>query len=180
MRAEDADLIGLLNSDREVMRYLTGRALTSEESAAEVAASLGNRWLLFTIGDGGFVGWVGADPTGTESEYDIGWRLMRSAWGHGLASEAARALLDELFRHGADRVTATTMAVNARSRAVMERIGLEHCRTFHLDLADPLPGTEHGEVEYHLTRTGWDRTRSADSHGVSEATSGSATGENAQ
>jgi RimJ/RimL family protein N-acetyltransferase len=163
MRAEDADLIALLNSDREVMRYLTGRPLTIEESRAEVAASLGNRWLLFTLDDGGFVGWVGADPAETQNQYDIGWRLVRSAWGHGLASEAARALVDELFDHGADRVTATTMAVNARSRGVMERIGLEQFRTFHLDIEDPLPGTEHGEVEYHLARRAWDRSRSAES-----------------
>ena len=61
MRADDADLIGMLNSAWEVMRYLTGRPLTIAESRAEVAASLGNRWLLFTLDDGGFVGWVGAE-----------------------------------------------------------------------------------------------------------------------
>ena len=94
MRADDPDLIGMLNSDWEVMRYLTGWPLTIEESRAEVAASLGNRWLLFTLDDGGFVGWVGADPAETQNQYDIGWRLVRSALGHGLASEAARALVD--------------------------------------------------------------------------------------
>jgi len=48
------------------------------------------------------------------------------------------------------------MAVNARSRAVMERCGMSHTRTFHLDFDDPLPGTEEGEVEYEITRDDWD------------------------
>jgi hypothetical protein len=42
------------------------------------------------------------------------------------------------------------MAVNAGSRRVLERAGLRYVRTFHLDWADPLPGAEHGEVEYAL------------------------------
>ena len=44
------------------------------------------------------------------------------------------------------------MAVNTRSRAVMERCGLRHVRTFHLDFDDPIPGSEEGEVEYELRR----------------------------
>ena len=44
-----------------------------------------------------------------------------------------------------------TMAVNTRSRAVMERIGLRYARTFHPHFDDPLPGTERGEVECELT-----------------------------
>jgi RimJ/RimL family protein N-acetyltransferase len=61
------------------------------------------------------------------------------------------------FSAGAKRVFAQTMAVNDRSRAVMTRLGLVYARTFHLDLDDPLPGAELGEVEYELTRAGWER-----------------------
>lgn len=98
---------------------------------------------------------MGAIPTG-EGEYDAGWRFRGAAWGRGLASEAARALIDRLFLDGAARVFAQTMAVNERSRRVMERLGLRFVRTFHVDFDDPLPGTELGEVEYELDRREWE------------------------
>jgi RimJ/RimL family protein N-acetyltransferase len=56
---------------------------------------------------------------------------------------------------GAREVVASTMAVNAGSRHVMEKVGLRHVRTVHIDWPDPLPGTEHGEVEYGVTREAW-------------------------
>jgi RimJ/RimL family protein N-acetyltransferase len=48
------------------------------------------------------------------------------------------------------------MAVNLASRRVMEKSGLEYVRTFHQDWPDPIAGTEHGEVEYALTRAAWE------------------------
>jgi RimJ/RimL family protein N-acetyltransferase len=53
------------------------------------------------------------------------------------------------------RVIATTMTVNSGSRRVMEKVGLRYVRTFHLDWPDPLPGSEHGEVEYAITLDEW-------------------------
>ena len=58
---------------------------------------------------------------------------------------------------GVRRVFAETMAVNLASRRVMEKSGLEYVRTFHQDWPDPIAGTEHGEVEYALTRAAWER-----------------------
>ncbi|HEY7175471.1 MAG TPA: GNAT family protein, partial [Micromonosporaceae bacterium] len=48
-----------------------------------------------------------------------------------------------------------TMAVNTRSRGVMERCGLRHVGTRHDHWDDPIPGTEQGEVEYAITRDEW-------------------------
>lgn len=48
-----------------------------------------------------------------------------------------------------------TMGVNTASRRVMERSGLRYVRTFHFEWDDPLPGTEHGEVEYEILRSDW-------------------------
>jgi RimJ/RimL family protein N-acetyltransferase len=56
---------------------------------------------------------------------------------------------------GVDEVVATTLAVNAGSRRVMEKAGLRYARTVHLDWPDPVEGTEHGDVEYRLRRTDW-------------------------
>jgi RimJ/RimL family protein N-acetyltransferase len=59
------------------------------------------------------------------------------------------------LRPGVGRVVATIMAVNIRSRRVLEKTGLRHTRTLHLDWPDPLPGNEHGDVEYELPRDAW-------------------------
>lgn len=48
------------------------------------------------------------------------------------------------------------MAVNTASRRVMEKAGLRYIRTFHQDWPEPIPGDEHGEVEYALTKAEWE------------------------
>jgi RimJ/RimL family protein N-acetyltransferase len=47
------------------------------------------------------------------------------------------------------------MAVNHASRRLMERLGMRHERTFFVDFPDALPESEHGEVEYVMTREAW-------------------------
>lgn len=154
LRRPDVDLIVELDSDAEVMRYLTGQPSSREEVQAELEETLGTRWLVYDEASH-FLGWVGAVPNADGSEHDIGWRFRQAAWGQGFATEASGALLEALFEAGATRVFAQTMAVNQPSRSVMDRIGLQHTRTFHLEFDDPLPGTELGEVEYELTREAW-------------------------
>jgi RimJ/RimL family protein N-acetyltransferase len=56
---------------------------------------------------------------------EVGWRLHPDHWGHGYASEAARASLEHGFGPGGlDEIVAFTTTVNTRSQAVMERIGM--------------------------------------------------------
>ncbi|HET6189822.1 MAG TPA: GNAT family N-acetyltransferase [Trebonia sp.] len=86
----------------------------------------------------------------------LGYRLRRSARGRGYATEGARPLVRRAFTDlGVSRVVATTMAVDNRSRRVLEKAGLRHTRTLHLDWPDPLPGNEHGDVEYERCRDDW-------------------------
>ena len=149
------DVVALfeLDSDLEVMRYtLHGRPSTLDEVEAVVRDRIGSRWMGYERATGDFVGWYALVPH-EPGEYEIGYRLRRVSWGRGLATEGTRALIDAAFdRLGAQRIWAQTMAVNTRSRAVMERCGLRHVRTFHLDVDDPIPGSEEGEVEYELVR----------------------------
>jgi RimJ/RimL family protein N-acetyltransferase len=65
-------------------------------------------------------------------------------------------LIDKAFTDlDVERVVADTMAVNTKSRRVMVKSGLRFVRVFHVHFDDPLPGTEHGEVEYAVDRATW-------------------------
>ncbi|WP_322937732.1 GNAT family N-acetyltransferase [Nocardioides bizhenqiangii] len=152
-----------LNADAEVMRYICGRGRTAAETADEwllrrgpqsdVARGLGY-WAGFT--DAGFVGWWSASSfTGRPDLAGLGYRLRRAAWGTGLATEGARAMVAYAFTvPGVERVVASTMAVNAASRRVLEKAGLRHVDTIYEEWRDPLPGSELGEVVYEILRPG--------------------------
>ena len=89
-------------------------------------------------------------------EPELGFRIVRAAWGRGLATEGSRALIRQAFeRLGARRVVAETMVVHAASRRVMEKAGMRLARTFHQPWPDPIPGDEHGDVEYAIDREAW-------------------------
>ena len=156
--ADKADLIAL-ERDPEVMRFLNGGRTQPPDEPDEDASYLTPRghepdvWAAVEKGSGSFVGWFslrrGAEPGSAE----LGYRLRRAAWGRGYGSEGAKALVEAGFvRLRYKRIYAWTMAVNLASRRVMEKAGLRYVRTVHLDLPDPLPGNEQGDVEYESTR----------------------------
>ena len=150
---DDVENLLHLDADPEVMRFITGgRPSTREEVTAVVRAEVGHRWIAHETASGELVGWFGMRrPDDRPGEGELGYRLHRRAWGRGYATEGARRLIDLAFADlGLRRVWAETMAVNAASRRVMERCGMTHVRTFHLEWDDPIPGTEHGEVEYEI------------------------------
>ena len=110
--------------------------------------------------DGAFLGFVGVKPSPADLPFDqaqeIGWRLARRAWGHGYASEAARAALADAYERGAERVVSFTAVTNLRSQAVMARIGMQ--RRADLDFDHPaLPKGHRLErhVVYALTPEAW-------------------------
>lgn len=165
----DIDNLVALDSDPAVMRLLTNGVPTPREEIARsldallreyepgVAAVAGaGRWAAIDKADGAFVGWIALAPHDGRTDLELGYRLHRSTWGRGLATEGSRAAVDKAFRDlGVDRVWAQTMAINTASRRVMEKSGLRFTRTFFLDFDDPIPGTELGEVEYAITREEW-------------------------
>ena len=150
-----------LDADPEVMRYLSGRASTREEVVAtharRLAAAQKVGGLGFWVGlvDDEFVGWWtlqpahGPDQPDDPDVADLGFRLLPRHWRKGLASEGARELVRYGFDEvGLDRIIAQTMTVNAGSRAVMERIGLNFVRTSPTSTTAPVEGVAKGEVEY--------------------------------
>lgn len=60
----------------------------------------------------------------TSDEVEIGWHLHPDVWGRGLATEAARAVLQHATASGLPQVVAVTHPDNAASQRVAERIGL--------------------------------------------------------
>jgi len=157
------------------MRFLTGRATSREEIEGAVLPGmlavyerhpgLGT-FAAHEKASGRFVGWFGLQPTGRagtqpvgegfHAVVDVGYRLSREVWGKGYATEGTRALIDKAFGElGVERVVADTMAVNTKSRRVMVKSGLRFVRVFHVEFDDPLPGSEHGEVEYAIDRASW-------------------------
>ena len=166
---DDVDNLFDLNSDPEVMRYLTGGVPTPREelrdeivpfhlAVYERLDRLGT-WAAEATGTGEFLGWFHFRP-GLDADItniDLGYRLRRNAWNTGYATEGSRALINMGFTElGVERVFAHTMTVNTASRRVLEKCGLTLVRTTPWDLPDAIEGSEHGEVEYALTKPEWE------------------------
>jgi RimJ/RimL family protein N-acetyltransferase len=157
-----------LNSDPEVMRYLTGGApmpraeirdqiIPFHLDAYERFDRLGT-WAAESAATGEFLGWFHFRPGGRAdtANVDLGYRLRRAAWNQGYATEGSRALIRMGFTGlGVERVFAHTLTVNAASRHVLEKCGLTLVRTRPYEGAFVIAGAEHGEVEYALTRPEW-------------------------
>ncbi|MEV6972850.1 GNAT family N-acetyltransferase [Kitasatospora sp. NPDC093806] len=165
--ADDVDALVELDADPEVTRYLTGGRPTPRAVVEETLLPLyfdhyrrfGDLgwWAAHERAGGAFLGWFEfRSLNGDRAEVELGYRLRRPAWGHGYATEGARALIRRGFTElGVERVVAYTMAVNLGSRRVMEKAGLGFVRTFHEDYPEMIPGSEHGEVEYALAAADW-------------------------
>ena len=161
----DAGLIYELNSDPEVMRFLSGGEPTPREvvsgriipfflSFQERGDGLGF-WAAQAKTDGAFLGWFHLKPAEDDS-VELGYRLRRPAWNQGYATEGSRALIRKCFTDlGVNRVVAHTMTINRASRRVLEKSGLTLVRSYHSPETPAIPGADQGEVEYALTRAQW-------------------------
>ncbi len=124
-----------MNADAEVRRYFPnvasdeqarGEALRRRDAVAQRGWGM---WALEVPGMLPFAGFVGLAVPHYETAWipavEIGWRLMRSAWGRGLATEAAQAALDFGFtRLALNEIVAITVPSNMPSRRVMDRLGM--------------------------------------------------------
>jgi RimJ/RimL family protein N-acetyltransferase len=141
-RSSDIEPMGAINADAEVARYLN-----RPPPDGSFVAALESQWRLHGFGlwalestepatAGEMLGFAGlGHPSfipALEFEVEIGWRLARSAWGRGLATEAARATLayarDPL---GLRRLISIIHPENVRSQRVAEKLGMAVGRLVH-------------------------------------------------
>ena len=139
----DREPFAAINADPKVMECFPS-ILTREESDAmidRIKAGFSERgWGWWAIeatkrtsdpANSNFIGFVGLSVPRFEAHFtpcvEIGWRLERSAWGHGYATEAARAVIQFAFeRLKLDEIVSFTATCNKRPERVMQRLGMTH------------------------------------------------------
>ena len=178
----DVDNLHDLDSDPNVTRYTSGGPATPRDVIVRdrIPSYLGEyerfagygRWAAIERSTGAFLGWFQLRPFGEGAldEPELGYRLKRSAWGKGYATEGSQALVDRSFAElGARRVVAFAYGEHVASRRVMEKVGMRLVRTYKptpeellefFGVTDPsiFPGDD---VEYAITREEWERAREA-------------------
>jgi RimJ/RimL family protein N-acetyltransferase len=166
-RNEDIEPFSQLNADPEVMRHfkstidLAASKLFIEKAEREFDERGFGLWAVEAPGTAPFIGFVGLHFADFLAPFtpavEIGWRLARAYWGHGYATEGARAALAFGFdRVGLLEIVSLTVPGNNRSRAVMERLGMTRDAGDDFDhpsFAEGHPLRRH--VLYRLPRQDW-------------------------
>lgn len=136
----DLEALVALNSDREVMKHITGgEPMPPEQSEARLKFYL-SHWQqhgfgLFAVeykGKDEFAGFCGIQYLDNTTEVEIGYRLAKDYWGKGIATESAKACLK--FGFGdvkLDRIVAVVRPDNLASQHVLEKIGLRYEKLAH-------------------------------------------------
>jgi RimJ/RimL family protein N-acetyltransferase len=159
----DFDGFAGMASEEETMRFIGGRAL--RDAAWRSLATLTGSWALLGYGmfsviekaSGQWIGRLGPwRPGGEEGGWpgpEVGWGLVASAHGKGLAAEGATAAIDWAFDQlGWDHVIHCIDEQNTPSIALAERLGSKRLRT---DVKLPAPFDMHSVDVYGQTRAEW-------------------------
>ena len=160
----DHNLFLDLDSDSDVMRYLTDGVPSNEEQISKFtkhATELTKKhnsnfgyWVAKIKDTDDFLGWFhfrpGKDTPENTERIELGYRLKKKFWGKGYATEGSKALIDIGFNElGVKTVFAQTMKSNIPSQKVMKKCGLTFSHEFfHPDF----PDSEDKEVEYVLEK----------------------------
>lgn len=130
----EADLEALFQiySDEEVNTYLPwfplcsmeeARAFFEERYQAAYTQPRGYQFAICLRSDNSPIGYVHVD---TGESHDFGYGLRREFWHRGIATEAGRAVLEQLKKDGVPYITATHDVRNPRSGGVMRQLGMRY------------------------------------------------------
>jgi RimJ/RimL family protein N-acetyltransferase len=160
-RQEDRGPYAAMNADPRVTRYLGHPPLSVEQSDGLVDRIEAHwtrwgygLWAVEELADRSFLGFVGlAHHNWYPEEVEIGWRLRPDRWGLGLATEGARAALDQGFGTlGLRRLISIIHRDNVASRRVAEKCGLTLWR--EETRPSPFDGVPLPIVVYDVGRAG--------------------------
>jgi RimJ/RimL family protein N-acetyltransferase len=168
-RPEDLEPFAALNADPEVMEHFP--STLSREETAEAVGRVEKHyerhgfglWAVEVPEQAPFIGYIGLAVPSFEASFtpcvEIGWRLARPWWGQGLATEGARAAVAYGFeRLNLPEIVSFTVPGNARSRRVMEKLGMRYSEDFeHPRIEAGHPLRRH--VLYRLSRAEWASSR---------------------
>ncbi len=162
-RESDRQPFAALNADPLVMEHFPA-LLSRDESDTMMGRCIVQLdrdgyglWAVEVRSSGEFIGFVGLAMPTWEAAFtpctEIGWRLARSAWRHGYATEAANAALAMAFSVvGLDEVVSFTTSSNLRSQRVMERIGMTRDPSEDFDHPRVAVGPHRRHVLYRINR----------------------------
>jgi len=166
-RDEDREPFTAMNADPAVMEFFPA-CLTREESDKGMAwfqsdyQTHGFGMLAAELlGEAPFIGFIGIQKVPFDAPFtpaiEIGWRLARPFWNHGLATEGASAVLSYGFRKlDLNEIVSFAVPANVQSRRVMQKIGMRHDHASDFDhpkLPEGHPLRRH--VLYRLSKTDW-------------------------
>ncbi len=166
-RPADREPFAQLNRDAAVMEFMPG-LLSREESDLAVDRIEAHfqqhgfgLWAAELRQSGLLIGYIGLAVPRFEAAFtpcvEIGWRLASDQWGKGLATEGALAVVRYAFEELAlPELLSFTVPANARSRRVMEKLGMTHDERDDFDhplLPEGHPLRRH--VLYRLIRSKW-------------------------
>jgi len=131
--ADDLDAFALVCGDPDVMRYIgNGKPLSREQTQARLNSIIEHQsrhgfavWAAIDNASGVLMGYCGLQFLDNTPEIEVGYRLAKSFWGGGLATEAARASVRYGFEElGLDRIVAVVQPGNLASQRVVGKAGL--------------------------------------------------------
>lgn len=142
---EDIDIMAALNADAEVMEFFPATQTKEqtlvfiERMQKEFAEKGFCYFAVAQLATDELIGFIGIHEQTFESDFtpciDIGWRLKRSVWNQGFATEGAERVINYAFNDlKLEKIYSFTPEINKRSENVMKRINMKRLRTFDFPL----------------------------------------------
>ncbi len=145
---DDTELLFEINTDEDVMEFFPYKP--SKEDTLDFMNRMRQMYeekgfcyfAVDRLDNNEFIGFIGlCEQTyvkDLDSFVDIGWRLKKSIWNKGYATEGAKACLDFGFNQiELESIYSVAPEINIKSERIMKKIGMQHIKTFeHPKLKD--------------------------------------------
>jgi RimJ/RimL family protein N-acetyltransferase len=168
---EDAEHLFQLDADPNVMEFIskgesTPRSTINEKILPRWLDLYRNQrpygfWAIELLDSNSFIGWIHLRTDRiSPPELELGYRLQRAAWGQGLATECAQAIIAMAFQTRLTHfISARTLQTNLASQRVMQKSGLSFREAFSYstELLPSWTEEERRAVKYGIARETWAR-----------------------